>query len=528
MSQPSGESILIVEDDEGVALLERRALERRGYRVTAAATLQAALAAVQIQAFDLIVTDYRLPQEATGLDLFAQVRALGQNVPVILVTGFSNESIVIEALRQGVRDFVPKSAEYLQYLPEAVQRVLKAVGTERELVKSEEALRQRDEQLRQVQKMEAVGQLAGGVAHDFNNLLTVILGYSEMLLLIHESDGSEDVEFLQEIGKAAERAGLLTRQLLAFSRKQVLEPIVLNLNDVIADTEKMLRRLIGEDILIRTVLAPILDHVWVDPGQIEQVLMNLAVNARDAMPQGGELTIETANVELDLDYAQSHSEVQPGHYVLLAVSDSGCGMDKATQARIFEPFFTTKEPGEGTGLGLATVYGIVTQSGGHVWVKSELGQGTTFKIYLPVKEEVVRIREPAGKEQQALHGEETVLLVEDEDSVRALSRHALQAYGYKVLEASHPLDAVQLSEAHEGEIHLLVTDVVMPQINGRRLAELLHPRRPAMKVLYISGYTNDAIVRQGILHNEVSFLQKPFTPLLLGAKVREVLNRPQI
>jgi len=761
MNTSEVKSLLIVEDDAGAARLQQQRLERAGFKTVTATSTEQALAIVDQGGIELVVLDYRLPGSSNGLDFYAQLKAAGHDLPVIMVTGYSDEATVIRALRTGVRDFLTKSVEYLDYLPKAVERVLKQVRTEQDLADSESRmagiigaamdgiitidgqsrivdfnpaaeqifgyareqvvgrdmsefivpppLRQlhkagiarflatgqgeifgkrlemaalradgsqfaaeltvtpisggsqpiftgfirdisehklaqarlleqatlldkahdailvkdlddrvlywnqgaerlygwaADEalgrdlkellyntrsleleqanslatktgewsgQLHQLgkdgqgiivdsrwtlvrdadgrpksalvintdvtekkkiemqflhaQRMESVGTLAGGVAHDFNNLLTVILGYSEMLLSIHEADGSSDVEFLQQIFKAAERASLLTRQLLAFSRKQVLEPRILDLNAVVADTEKMLRRLIGEDILVRAVLAPSLDCVSVDPGQIEQVLMNLAVNARDAMPQGGELTIETANVELDEDYARSHSEVQPGRYVMLAVSDSGCGMDNATKAQIFEPFFTTKELGKGTGLGLATVYGIVKQSGGHVWVCSELGQGTTFKIYLPVKQAAVRAGEPAGVQQSALYGQETVLLVEDEDNVRALSRHALQTFGYMVLEARNPLEAVQLSEAHLGDIHLLVTDVIMPQLNGRRLAELLQPRRPAMKVLYVSGYTDDAIMRQGILHADVSFLQKPFTPLLLGTKVREVLNR---
>ena len=380
-----------------------------------------------------------------------------------------------------------------------------------------------DAQLRHSQKMEAVGQLAGGIAHDFNNLLTIIIGCGEVLRVRIEV-GSEQFGMLEEIRRAADRAVLLTRQLLAFSRRQVLEPKIIHINNVVGDMESMLCRLIGEHIEIRTILDPALEKVLADPGQIGQVIMNLALNARDAMPDGGELSIETVNADLDQDYLQSHAEVQSGRYVMLAISDSGCGMEAATKARIFEPFFTTKDAGKGTGLGLATVYGIVKQSGGHIWVYSELGQGSTFKVYLPAVQESIENRTENASPGATVGGDETVLLVEDEVSVRAVSRAALQTYGYTVLEAGGPLEAIELSRAHDGDIAVLVTDVVMPRLNGRRLAELLQPERPEMRVLYVSGYTDDTIVRQGVLDNEVNFLQKPYTPGSLAEKVRAVLD----
>ncbi|HEY0005583.1 MAG TPA: PAS domain S-box protein [Pyrinomonadaceae bacterium] len=393
-----------------------------------------------------------------------------------------------------------------------------------EVKRSEEALRQIEEQLRQSQKMEAVGQLAGGVAHDFNNLLTAITGYTDLSM---RKLREEDPIFhnLGEIRKAADRATSLTRQLLAFSRRQVLQPKVLDLNRIITDTEKMLARLIGEDIGLRTILDPALGSVRADPSQIEQVLMNLVINARDAMPEGGNLTVETQNVYLDADYAGRHIAVESGPYVLLAVSDTGLGMNNETKARIFEPFFTTKEHGKGTGLGLSTVYGIVKQSGGSIWVYSEPGEGTTFKIYLPRVDEVIPEYMRPGARSQSTHGSETILLAEDDELVRNLAREILEESGYTVLEAPNGGAALLLCEQHEGEIDLLLTDVVMPELSGRQLAERLEKIRPRIKVVYMSGYTADAVLRRGALEDEAKFIQKPFTPDALLHKVREALER---
>ncbi len=378
-------------------------------------------------------------------------------------------------------------------------------------------------QFRQAQKMEAVGRLAGGVAHDFNNLLTIINGYSEFALEhLHPSDPLRSS--IEEITKAGGRAASLTRQLLAFSRQQVLAPRVLDLNALVADVERMLRRLIGEDIDLVMLPGAELGRVKADPGQIEQILVNLAVNARDAMPDGGKLVIETANVEFDEAYARSRPVVTPGRYVMLAMSDTGTGMDAAIQAHIFEPFFTTKEKGKGTGLGLSTVYGIVKQSGGFIWVYSEPGLGSTFKIYLPSVEDAAESVARSEAREFPFGGSETILLVEDEEAVRALASRILQGRGYRVLECARPEDALHIAEHHQEPIDLLLTDVVLPKMSGRKIAEHLTALRPNMKVLYMSGYTDDAVVRNGVLESNTAFLQKPFTPSGLARKVREVLD----
>jgi PAS domain S-box-containing protein len=379
-----------------------------------------------------------------------------------------------------------------------------------------------EKQLRQATKMEAVGRLAGGVAHDFNNLLTVINGYTELLMDKFASDPGAAI-YLKEIAHAGERAASLTRQLLAFSRSQVLAPQVLDLNEVVSNLEKMLKRMIGEDIDLGTVLAPSLGRVKADPGQIEQVIMNLVVNARDAMPRGGSLTIETSNVELDETYARNHPSVEPGPHVMLAVTDTGVGMTAETQAHIFEPFFTTKERGKGTGLGLATVYGIIKQSGGSIWAYSELGQGSVFKIYLPIVSDG-RVAEQLKTEPDSYEGTETILVVEDEEGVRSMINLALLSAGYEVLETDGAECALEICAEYDGPIHLLLTDVVMPQVSGPMVAEKVAALRPEIKVLYMSGYTDDSVVRHGVLTQETPFIQKPFSPLALRKKIREVLG----
>jgi len=384
---------------------------------------------------------------------------------------------------------------------------------------------QLEQQLRQAQKMEAVGRLAGGVAHDFNNILTAITGYAD-LLAEDLPAGDPRRQDAAEIRKAAERAAGLTRQLLAFSRQQVLQSRVLDPNALVSELEKMLHRLLGEDVRLATRLPPGVGHVKADPGQLEQVIMNLVVNSRDAMPNGGQLTIETANVELDEAYAREHYPARPGPYVMVAVSDTGTGMNDEVQAHLFEPFFTTKERGKGTGLGLATVYGIVQQSGGFIWVYSELGHGTTFKIYLP------RVDEPTGataretaRETPVVGGTETVLLAEDEAPVRAVARQVLERHGYTVLEAPSAEAALDVAERYSGTIHLLLTDVIMPGLSGRDLAVRLATLRPEARVIYMSGYTDDAITRHGVLEPGLAYVQKPFTPDIIARKVREVLDK---
>ena len=378
-------------------------------------------------------------------------------------------------------------------------------------------------QLEQAQKMDAVGRLAGGVAHDFNNLLTVILGRTDILLhpLPPEDPMRRGIELIQ---RTAGRAADLTRQLLAFSRKQVLEPVVVDLGVVTTDMKDMLGRLIGEDIALLTSATPGLGQVKADRGQIEQVIMNLAVNARDAMPQGGRLILETANVDLDDDYVRRHVGARPGPHVMLAVSDTGTGIPREIQGQIFEPFFTTKEQGKGTGLGLATVYGIVKQSGGYIEVDSEAGRGTTFRIYLPRLDAAPVTEDRSVRPTIGPGGTETILLVEDEEGVRELARDILRASGYTVLEARNGAEALLLCERHQGPLDMLLTDVVMPRMSGRELAERLAPLRPDLSVLYMSGYTDDAVIRHGVLRAGTAFLQKPFTPAALVQRVRETLD----
>jgi PAS domain S-box-containing protein len=396
-----------------------------------------------------------------------------------------------------------------------------AIAIERK--RAETNLREAEDRLRQSQKMESIGNLAGGIAHDFNNLMTAVTGYSELALRSAKLD--ESLRFkIEEIKKAGERAASLTRQLLAFSRKQMLQPKVVDLNTVVTGMGRMLTRVISEDIDLHFRLDDSLGQIKADPGQIEQVLLNLAVNARDAMPEGGTLSIKTENVHLNGKLTQSQFVTEPGHYVMMSVSDTGCGMDGETKSHIFEPFFTTKEVGKGTGLGLATVYGIVKQSGGNIWVYSELGKGTIFKIYLPRVDEIVDEATNDSESKAAMRGEETILLVEDEEVVRNLACEILQTYGYSVLTAANGSEGLRIGRDFEGQIDLVISDVIMPLMGGREMAEKLRVMRPNIGVIFMSGFTDDAIVHHGVLDESMFFIQKPFSPDALAAMARQVLD----
>ena len=510
--------VLQVEDDEEDYLLTRKLLIGNGqtsFQVTWVRTYDAALTALKTP-YDVCLVDYRLGAES-GLALIEQAIAEGYLGPMILLTGQGDHDVDVEAMKAGAADYLAKDQITPQLMERVIRHSIERKSAARQLLHS-------DEQLRQAQKLEAIGSLAGGVAHDFNNLLSVILSYSEILALDLKSDDPTRAD-LCAIHDAGLRAAALTQQLLAFGRQQVLRPKVVNLNEIFTGMEQMLRRVIGEDIELASVASPAICRVTVDPGQMEQVIMNLVINARDAMPGGGKLTVETGEIVLDEAYAAEHPGARPGSHIMLAVSDTGLGMDRATQARIFEPFFTTKESGKGTGLGLATVFGIVRQSGGTIWVYSEPGVGTTFKIYLPTADgAVVAGAAEPQLDRSLLRGFETILLVEDEKRVRHLARTILSRYGYNVLEAQSGGDAFLLCEQYSAPIHLLLTDVVMPRMSGPQLAERLAPIRPDMKVLYMSGYTNDAIVRNGILESKISFIQKPITPDALARKVKETLS----
>ncbi len=427
------------------------------------------------------------------------------------------------AARRGDGSGFPASVSAAPFAFEGRAATLVIVRDKTEQQKLERSLRQAEARAQLAQKMESIGRLAGGVAHDFNNLLSVMLSYAELSMRrVPEADPLRG--HLAEIRSAGQRASELTKQLLAFSRQQVIQPRIVDLNETLATMGSMLRRLLGEDIDLAMHCAPSLWHVKADPSQLEQILLNLAINGRDAMPRGGKLTMETANVELDEDYARLHPGATAGPHVMLAVSDDGTGMDATTLQRVFEPFFTTKGVGKGTGLGLATVFGIATQSGGSISVYSEVGQGTTFKVYLPRTDQALQPRAPEPLGALETRGTETVLLAEDEPQLRALLASILERSGYRVLVAASPDEALRASERHAGPVDLLLTDVVMPGMNGRQLAERLRPARPAMKVLYMSGYTTNVIIHHGVLDEGVAFLQKPITPEIVLRRVREALG----
>lgn len=462
--------------------------------------------------FDLILSDYQLPA-FDGVAALVLAREKCPSVPYIFVSGNIGEESAIETLKNGATDYILKNG--LLRLTSSVKRALKEVEIRNEH-------QQLEEKFRQSQKMEAVGRLAGGIAHDFNNLLTVISGYSEMLLGNLENKSAIQ-HGLEEIRKAAAQSSALTRQLLAFSRKQILEPKVLDLNEAIHHSSKMFGRIIGEQIHLELSLTKGLGKIKVDPSQLEQIMLNLIVNCRDAMMKGGKVVIRTMNVHLDEVYVKHYQDAKVGEYVLLSVEDSGIGMTEEVKKRIFEPFFTTKEEGKGTGLGLATVFGIVKQSNGTIEVDSIVGKGTTFKIYFPRVEGQVDVTEkkPVSQKQK---NSETILLVEDETSVRTLTRRILEMNGYTVLEADGGEKAISICQEHQGDIHLLLTDSVMPNMTGDELSQRILKLRPTMKVLYVSGYADRIPDEKIVKESKMVFLQKPYTPSALAVKLREILD----
>jgi signal transduction histidine kinase len=514
--------VLLVDDSENDAFLLLRFLRKAGYdpvheRVSNAPMMKAAL---QNQVWDIVISDYEMPGFG-GFEALQILKESGQDLPFILVSAVVSEETAVAAMKAGAHDYIMKRK--LARLVPAIERELQEAETRLARKTAEAALRQSEDQLRQAQKLEAIARLAAGVAHDFNNILTAISGHSELLLRQLDA-GDSRRRNAEQIEKCAYMAAALTRQLLTFSRKQVIEPRVLELNAVVGNIERMLTRLIGEDLECRTELDPNVGRIKADPGQIEQVIMNLAVNARDAMPHGGKLTITTASVTLNERRRKDFPSLSPGKHVMLAVADTGTGMTEQVKAHLFEPFFTTKPPGKGTGLGLATCFGIVRQSSGHIEVESALGKGTTFKLYFPeIQEAAAAVRlipcvAPSAK------GTETVLLVEDEAIVRELAVTTLRERGYTVIEAGNGEEGLRLARHYEGTIDLVLTDVVMPVMGGREMADALQGSRPGTKILFTSGYTEDAIGHHDVLRAGIEFLQKPYLSASLARRVREVLD----
>ena len=514
--------VLIADDSENDVLLIVRVLRKAGYepvfeRVCTAPAMKAAL---ERQVWDIVISDYEMPHFG-GFEALQLLKDSAHDVPFILVSAVVSEDMAVAAMKAGAHDYIMK--RNLARLAPAIERELHEAQTRVARKVAEEALRQSEEQLRQAHKIEAVGRLASGVAHDFNNILTVITGHSELLLRQLDADDPRRKN-AEQIEKAAYRAAALTRQLLTFSRKQVIEPRVLKLNAIILNIEKMLRRLIGEDIEFCTVLDSAAGHIKADPGQIEQVIMNLAVNARDAMPNGGKLTVTTANTTLDKNQLNNFPDLCAGDYVMLTIADTGTGMSEEVKAHLFEPFFTTKPPGKGTGLGLATCFGIVKQNTGHINVHSELGRGTTFKIYFPQVQSALEPPRVRTEPTEVAGGNETVLLVEDEPVVRELAVATLREKGYTVVEAVNGEEGLRMARQHDGKIDLVLTDVVMPVMGGKEMADALRTSHPDTKVLFTSGYTEDAMGHHGVLRPGILFLQKPYMTATLARKVREVLD----
>ena len=513
---------LIADDSEDDVVLLLRTLRKAGYepvyeRVSTALAMKAAL---HRQAWDIVISDYEMPNFG-GFEALQVLKESGLDLPFILVSAVVSEETAVLAMKAGAHDYMMKRK--LARLAPAIERELREAQTRVARKVAEAALRQSEAQLRQAQKIEAVGRLAAGVAHDFNNILTAIAGHSELLL---RQLGVDDPRRrnAEQIEKAAYMAAALTRQLLTFSRKQAIEPRVLNLNTVVLEIEKMLRRLIGADIEFCTVLDPTAGHINADPGQIEQVIMNLAVNARDAMTTGGKLTVTTANTTLDESHLKNFPDLTAGDYVMLAIADTGSGMSEEVKAHLFEPFFTTKPLGKGTGLGLATCFGIVKQNSGHIDVHSELGRGTTFKICFPQVPSALEPPRARTPPKEAAGGSETVLLVEDEPVVRELAVATLREKGYTVVEAVNGAEGLRMARQHSGKIDLVLTDVVMPVMGGKEMADALRTSHPDTKILFTSGYSQDAMGHHGVLRPGVVFLQKPYITATLARKVREVLD----
>jgi signal transduction histidine kinase len=510
--------ILHLEDNPEDAALVQLVLKTGGIvcAITRVQTRDDFMAALERGDVDLVLSDFSLP-DFDGLAAMKMVRGRWPDVPFILVSGTVADEQAIELLERGVTDYVLKK-QLSRLVPEVRRAMLEVAGRIEH--------RRLEELFIQSQKMEVVGQLASGVAHDFNNILAVIIGYTD--LMIQElGPGHALHKHASEIKHAVDRASKLTRQLLIFSRKQTVQPVVLDLNEVLKNLDKMLRKLIDENIELVLVPGKQIGRVKADSGYVGQVLMNLVVNARDAMPNGGRLAIETRDVTLAEDYACAHPDVTPGDYVMLAVSDTGTGMTDEVKARIFEPFFTTKPKGKGTGLGLATCQTIVKQSGGHVSVDSEAGKGTVFKVYFPRVEQSLQVAASPVPTGPLPRGTETLLIVEDESSLRQLAHGVLSAQGYEVLLAANGQDGLRVAREHKGRpIRLAVTDVVMPQMSGKVMAEWLKTTHPDLKILFTSGYTDDAIAHHGVLEPGVAFLPKPYTPATLTRKVRELLDLP--
>jgi len=506
---------LLVEDEpSAVRLIQETLAEAKavGFELTHVDHLSDALKLLGREDFDVVLLDLSLP-DSQGLEALVKAQAQSPGVPIVILTSLDDETVALKAVQEGAQDYLVKGPLANALLVRSVRYAIERKRLEEQLLHS--------------QKMESLGRLAGGVAHDINNLLTPILGYAQLGTMELPADHPA-LSCLQEIQVNAQRAATFTRQLLAFSRRQVVELKVISLNDLILDADKMLRRLIGEDIELVTLPASRLGLVKVDPGQMEQVLMNLAVNARDAMPNGGKLTIKTGDVTVAQSTARRHPQVPAGEYVTLTVSDTGVGMTEETKTHLFEPFFTTKEKGKGTGLGLSTCYGIIRQHGGFISISSELGHGTNVQVYLPRAESGSTPQHQPSETGQLPRGKETILLVEDEPAVRELVARVLRNQGYTLLQAANGDEGLRVARQHGPQkIHLLLTDVVMPLMGGTELAQRMRALNPQAKVLFTSGYTDDTLLHHGVPESGMEFLQKPFTPSALARKVRAVLDSPR-